>query len=203
MGSDMSLIVEEYQNYGNHYGWFNISDFKINHYPVDCYDDTDKSPFIPVNIYPHRDYDCFYALVGVRGIFCEDLIPISEPRGFPIDICEFSKPFIQEHSGEDCTTSYVLISELYNHVEKYPFFTQKGYVSIEQAESFKKDGATPKSYCGYTSNKSKPLLKWQTNNPLIGLIEAVEKLVAKNSYLCLNERRKDNSHKIRILFAID
>lgn len=199
----MSLIVEEYNNFGNHYAWFNITNFKINHYPDDSYDDTDKSPWKPINIYPNRDYDCFYALTGIRGIFCEDLVPISEPRGFPSDICNFSKPFCEERSNGDYSTSYVLLSELYDHVEKYPFFTQKGYVSIEQAEAFKKYGTIPKSYCGLTSNKSKPLLKWQVQNPLLKLIEAVEKLVDGNSYLCLNERRKENSHKIRILFAID
>jgi hypothetical protein len=194
MGSDINLIIEEYYDFCDEYGWYNQS-----HYEIDHFAEAGEYPWKPINIYPIRNYDCFYALCGVRDTFCEDLPILSEPRGFPDDVCKFSKLFCDYYNNpNDYTTSYVLLSELYNHLEKYPFFTRKGYVTLEQAEEFKNHGIEPTSYCGYTTDKSAVLLKWKAPNPLFGLIEAIRKHLGYNEYYF-----KNNAHKIRILFAID
>jgi hypothetical protein len=203
MGSDIKVMVEEYLYTNSEYKWCTISNFKIDYYEDN---DTGKPIYRPVNIYPNRNYDCFYALCGVRGDSCEDLIPISKPRGFPDDMCKYNtyfKNLISYCNEYNYPYSHVSLYELYQHVKMYPFYTQKGYVSCDIAKEYELNKVIPNEFCGYTNAKDYRFLKWKKPNPLTDLIKAVEKLVSENSYICLQKLREENSPKIRILFMID
>ncbi len=86
--------------------------------------------------YTERNYILFGLLAGVR---CDDITPLSPPRGIPDDLSddlliEYNEIGISDHSH-----SYYLLSELLKYKNDYTIMT--GYVNIKNYLKYKKEGS--------------------------------------------------------------
>lgn len=94
--------------------------------------------------YDGRNYELFSFLAGVRNRF--DIIPISEPKGYPDDISKEVKKELEDDWGSDGhSASYLTLEELINADWKRKI-KHGGVVPSEVYEYLKECGEKPKIY---------------------------------------------------------
>ncbi len=106
----------------------------------------------PYSIHPFddRSYDTFAILANVRnGTWSEDLTPISQPRGLPVDVSQYVKKCSDDYDNGH-SHSYVTLKEL----EKYDWkqkLKMNAMVNEKQAKEYKEKGIKPTTYAAYSS----------------------------------------------------
>ena len=166
MGTDIHMAAEVRKN-GK---WQLVTECVFPHYEYkynkekgewDC-EISDRKTFDP---YSDRNYDLFAMLADVRND--GDINPISEPKGYPEDMCDELKSDVglherdwqsweeygrRPHLSDEHSSSYLTLKELleYDWTQEH---CSEGYVSQEEYASSIYRGEHPSSWCGGVSGK--------------------------------------------------
>lgn len=197
MGCDIHMYVE----YKRQEKWVNGDYFKENQY----YDSNDESEpkYAIIELYGSRNYSLFSTLAGVRD-YSEKVEPVSEPKGFPEDSCEFVRKEYEDWDCDGHTHSWLTLKELKEFQSTNPVMHYSGMISQEQIKSLEENGKKPDSWCQWTTMKGFERREWtEPNETLIPLIERLQNRCHELLQYEWQEYNDENDNNIRIVFWFD
>lgn len=202
MGCDIHMYVEyKRKNREKQDIWIHGDYFKPNPY----YDgkDKDESKFERMELYGSRNYSLFSTLAGVRD-YTHSMIPVSEPKGLPKDICQYIKESYGDWAQDAHNASWLTLKELKDYQQSKPIIKYTGLLSPIQLKEFDEKGVLPNSWCQGTNMEGFERRNWEEeNNTLIPLIDLMTKRVHELIEYGWEEYNPENDEKIRIVFWFD
>lgn len=159
MGCDIHCQVEK----KNGELWEKISGFKSDYYQEGHEyfgKDEFKSADSPID---GRNYDLFALLADVRNgrgfagcITGDPIVPISQPKGLPVDVSEEIKKESAEWGIDGHSHSWLTVKEISGY-ETTTKKVHRGFVDVETYIKWKEEKTLyPHSWCGGTSQKKVP-----------------------------------------------
>jgi hypothetical protein len=200
MGCDIHMYAELKRNVNEKEVWVNVDDFRINPY----WDGSDsESQFEHKDLHGDRNYGLFSLLAGVRD-YSEKTKPVSDPKGLPEDISDFTKRAADRWESDAHTHSWLLLSELKEFQEKNPTITRSGLISPSQAKALDERGEFPNSWCQGTSDKTFVKREWtEPAEYLKPLITKMQDRMKEELWIWDDDYDKSLDKKIRIVFWFD
>ena len=200
MGCDIHLFTEIKRKDKN---WKNSDHWQYNHF-YDPEDEDGERELDVVPIHKSRDYILFGILAGVRG---EGNPIISKPRGLPHDICPITSKEAIHWMSVAHNHSWLTLSELKDHYEKFPYVEVGGLISKKSASKLDSTGEIPQSSAGWTSPELGWIQReWQEDSPLARLIERLDTRCREEFFMGSHPNwmeRHVNDNYIRIVFWFD
>lgn len=202
MGCDIHMFVEYQTKVDKKQEWIIGDYFRINPYYKEG--ESDEPKYERLGLHDRRNYDLFATLAGVRD-YTEQVIPVSEPKGFPKDACGYVKEQKKIWDGDGHTHSWVTLKELKEYQNKNPKLKQTGLLSPQQLVEFDQNGKLPDSWCQGTNMEGFERRDWEhENESLIPLIEKLQtRMKDLMSYMWEQYDEKEHDDKIRIVFWFD
>lgn len=141
MGCDIHCYMEIKNNNGD---WHCDEIYRTS------FDEESEKKFDLLPVYNHRDYELFSILANVRND--GEIIPISEPRGFPEDASNEVEDEYMNWGSDAHSASYMTLKELMDNVEKYKIVKRSGFVSSKTYNEYVLTGVKPQMWCGWTTD---------------------------------------------------
>lgn len=199
MGCDIHMYVEYKKN--NSDKWESGDFYREN--PYRDYEDENDDKYSVVELHGDRNYGLFSTLAGVRD-YTGMVVPVSEPKGFPEDACDFVNKEFEEQEGDAHTPSFLTLKEIREHQAKNPKMFHSGMISPEQAEALDNHNKFPESWCQWTNNYTYVKRKWsEPNNFLNPLIEKMETRALYLLHHGYGSYNVEDDENIRIVFWFD
>lgn len=131
--------------------------------------------YVRKEVYDGRNYTLFGFLANVRQNWQptgdgsshgfggsdtgEAVKPIDMPRGLPDDVCDRVRKTSDAWGPDGHSHSWFTLKELLE-ADWDQIKTNRGMVTPEQAEEFKKNGTLPDTWCAWTSQKDAVQIEW-------------------------------------------
>lgn len=196
MGCDIHMFVEYKHKVDDVEKWVSGDYFKMN--PLfGLYEDGEQ--FEVLELHGHRNYQLFATLAGVMD-HSGDNVPISEPKGLPIDVCSFVKAASDYMDGDGHSHSWLTLKELKNFQNTNPTYKHSGIISTEQIAELEK-GIFPDSWCQGTNRPNHHRREWGVKNESI--VPLIEKMQGRAKELLQYDWQPYdplNDENIRIVF---
>lgn len=174
--------------------------FKYNPYK-DIFDD--EKEFERMELLGHRNYSLFATLAGVRD-YSELVTPVSKPKGFPSDCCDYVNEEKKQWDGDAHTHSWLTLKEIKKYQASSPKLPRSGLLSPIDLIEFDKNGTHPQSWCQGTNMEGFERREWvEENNTLLPLIEVLQARAKELLQYEWQEYDVKNDEKVRIVFWFD
>ncbi len=206
MGCDIHMYVEYKKELPNKQDmkkrmveWVSGDYFSLNPY-FGRWDNEEEYSHAP--IYRDRNYSLFSTLAGVRD-YSEKVIPVHEPKGVPLDCCEYVRKMEDVWDGDGHSHSWLTLKELKEYQAKQPTLPRSGLINQSQIKDLE-NGIFPNSWCQGTNVQGYERREWvEENNTLVPLIALIEERLESLSYNVYHEEGTDKDENIRIVFWFD
>jgi hypothetical protein len=197
MGCDIHMYVEYKKKSTNKW---ESGDF----YRVNPYKEFEGEPeYSVIELHGNRNYGLFSTLAGVRD-YSDKVEPVTEPKGFPDDACDFVKVEYKGWGSDAHTPSWLTLKEIRDYQAKDPQMFWSGLLSPTQLEVFDERGIRPEHWCQGTSQEGYERRDWSTPNEYC--VPLIDKLQARALHLLQydwQEYNQENDDNIRIVFWFD
>lgn len=200
MSCDIHMYTEIKRTIRDKEVWVNVDDFRINPY----YDGVDSSEtqFVHQDLYGDRNYGLFTLLAGVRD-YSEKTVPVSDPKGLPEDMSDFTAEAADRWDSDGHTHSWLTLAEIKSFQDKQPSITRSGLINQKQAAELD-NGVFPNSWCQGTNQEGYVRREWvEPSTTLVPLIEKMKERLKDEFYIYNDDYDKKMDEKIRIVFWFD